>query len=227
MSDRIDCVIAGAGVIGLAIGRALARSGKEVLVLEQEDSFGTLTSSRNSEVIHAGLYYEPGSLKAQTCVAGRRQLYQYLKERHIGHKRIGKLIVAQNETELSKLEQLAERGKANGVEGLTLLSRAQTQKMEPSLQCIGALHSQETGIIDSHEFMQSLEGDIEAAGSMVVYRAPIVSGEVRADHIALHVGGDEPMSIEASTFVNAVGYSASKLSEKIEGISPDTIPETR
>jgi len=227
VSVRINCVIAGAGVIGLAVGRALALSGRNVLVLEQAEAFGTLTSSRNSEVIHAGLYYEPGSLKAKTCVTGRRELYQYLESRHIGHKRVGKLIVAQNDAELAKIRQLADRGKTNGVEGLMILDGSQTQKMEPALQCVGSLYSQQTGIIDSHEFMQALESDIESAGSMVVYRAPIISGEAQADHVVLRVGGADPTVIQADSFVNATGYNASQLSENIDGIGPDNIPETR
>ena len=163
-AEKIECIVAGASVIGLAIGKALAEAGRQVMVLEAEDAIGTLTSPRNSEVIHAGIYYPTGSLKAKTCVAGRRLLYDYLKARHVPPKKLGKLIVAQTEDELEALDHLKARGKENGVEGLSLISARDAHKLEPSLKCIGALYSQETGIIDSHAYMQALEADIAAAG---------------------------------------------------------------
>jgi len=225
--EKIEIVVAGAGVVGLAIGKMLAEAGRQVMVLEAEEAIGTLTSARNSEVIHAGLYYPTGSLKAKTCVAGRRLLYDYLDARHVPYNKLGKLIVAQNDVELEKLEQLEKRGEANGVEGLSLISAHEAKSYEPAVNCIGALRSQETGIIDSHIYMQALEADIEASGGMIVTHAEIVAGEVLGDALRLQIGGSDPMELDAQYFINATGYGASALSHKIKGIPKDTIPEAR
>ncbi|NNC38850.1 MAG: NAD(P)/FAD-dependent oxidoreductase [Acidimicrobiales bacterium] len=225
--EKIECIIAGAGVIGLAIGKTLADAGRQVMVLEAEDAYGTLTSARNSEVIHAGLYYPTGSLKAKTCVAGRRMLYEYLTSRHVPHQKTGKLIVAQDEAELAQLEHLLARGKANGVEGLSLINASDARKLETSITCIGALYSEETGIIDSHAYMQALEADIEAGGGMVVTNAPIIYGKATQEDVRLEIGGADPVSLDAQIFINATGYSAPALSHKIKGISESTIPESR
>jgi L-2-hydroxyglutarate oxidase LhgO len=227
MVERIDCVIAGAGVIGLAVARSLAMAGRRVIVLEQADAIGTINSSRNSEVIHAGLYYPPGSLKARTCVDGRHKLVAYAESRNIDYKLLGKLIVAQNDEEMQQLIALRDRGNDNGVEGLELLSKRQANTLEPSVKCVGALLSTATGIIDSHGFMQALESDIEAHGGMVVCHAPVLSGRAHADRVELQIGGLEPMRIETALLVNAAGYDAPALSNAINGIDETLIPTTK
>ncbi|MFZ9184250.1 MAG: NAD(P)/FAD-dependent oxidoreductase, partial [Hylemonella sp.] len=151
--EQVDCVVVGAGVVGLAVARALARAGREVLVLEAAEAIGTMTSSRNSEVIHAGIYYPQGSLKAQLCVQGKQLLYDYCQARGVGHRRCGKLLVATSEAQVAQLQGIIAKAAANGVDDLVLLTRAQAQAMEPALQCVAAIHSPSTGIIDSHAFM--------------------------------------------------------------------------
>ena len=162
--DQVECVVVGAGVVGLAIARKLALQGLEVMVLEAADAIGTGTSSRNSEVIHAGLYYPTGSLKARLCVAGRQQLYAYAQERGVEHRRCGKLLVATADEQREGLRSIYDRALSNGVTDLQWLDRAQAQVMEPALECVAALFSPSTGIIDSHGLMLSLQGDLENAG---------------------------------------------------------------
>ncbi|RZJ50473.1 MAG: NAD(P)/FAD-dependent oxidoreductase [Acidovorax sp.] len=166
MTDKMDCVVIGAGVVGLAVGRALALKGREVLVLEAADAIGTQTSSRNSEVIHAGLYYPTGSLKAQLCVRGRDMLYAYCEERAVPYRRCGKLLVATSDAQLPGLESIRARALANGVPELQWLTREEAQALEPALQCVAALHSPNTGIVDSHALMLALQARtvINAAG---------------------------------------------------------------
>ena len=165
--DQIDTVVIGAGVVGLAVSRALALLGREVLVLEAADAIGTGTSSRNSEVIHAGIYYAAGSLKARLCVEGKTMLYAYCAERGIAHRRCGKLLVATSVDQLPQLQLIVDKAAANGVNDLVLLTQVEAQAMEPHLTCVAAVHSPSTGIIDSHALMLSLQGDLENAGGMV------------------------------------------------------------
>lgn len=163
--DRVDCVIVGAGVIGLAVARRLAQAGREVIVIEEAEAIGTVTSSRNSEVIHAGIYYKAGSLMARMCVSGKRALYRYCAEHGIPHKNCGKLIVATTAAETEKLQSIRAHAAANGVDDMQLLSGAAARELEPALNCDAALLSPSTGIIDSHAYMLALRGDAEAAGA--------------------------------------------------------------
>ena len=222
--DEVECVVVGAGVVGLATARALALAGWEVLVLERAYTIGFETSSRNSEVIHGGLYYPSGSLKARCCVAGRERLYPYCRENGIPHAQIGKLIVAAEEDEIAGIERIAKTARTNGVENLEWLTATQAQRLEPELHCVAALLSPSTGIIDSHALMLAFQGDAEAAGAMVVLRTPVLSGRVRDGGFDLAIGGDEPTSIRCRCLVNAAGLYAPALAHAIDGVPPETIP---
>lgn len=224
MVERVECVVIGAGVVGLAVARALALSGREVWVLEAAEGIGTGISSRNSEVIHAGIYYPQGSLKARFCVEGKALLYAYCAERGISHQRLGKLIVASDEAEVPVLETIRGKAAANGVTDLEFLSGDEAVRLEPALRVAGALLSPSTGVVDSHSLMLALQGDIENAGGAVVFHAPILGGAVQRGSVLLHVGGAEPMDLECEILVNAAGLSAPGLAASIEGIPPDTIP---
>ena len=212
MAD-IDCIVIGAGVVGLAAARALAMSGREVLVLEQQASFGNETSARNSEVIHAGIYYPRDSLKARFCVAGKHLLYDYCDTHGVAYSRCGKLIVATDEQQVSELDNIAARAAANGVADLTTLSAGEVNELEPNISCHAALLSPSTGVLDSHGFMLSLVGDAEAHGAVVAYRAPVTGIDCTpgGNSIAVSVGGDEPMQISAREVVNASGHGACAL----------------
>ncbi|MBS7541982.1 NAD(P)/FAD-dependent oxidoreductase [Ancylobacter oerskovii] len=220
----VDCVVAGAGVVGLAVARALALAGREVLVLEATGLIGSETSARNSEVIHAGIYYPPGSLKARLCVAGREALYAYCAERRIGHKRCGKLIVAHGDAEIARLDAIRARAQACGVDDLEPLDRAALRDMEPALKAEAALLSPSTGIIDSHGLMLALQGDIEDHGGSVAFNAPILGGSLATDGILLEVGGAEPMTLLAASFVNSAGHGAVALARALEGFDPRHVP---
>ena len=224
--ESIDCVVIGAGVIGLAVARALALAGREVLVLEAAGAIGTETSSRNSEVIHAGIYYPAGSLMARTCVAGRRLLYAYCSEHGVPHRRCGKLIVATDAAEAEQLASIRARAESNGVEGMRLLSAAEAQAIEPALSCSAALLSPETGIVDSHAYMLALQGDAEAAGAVVAFLSPVESGAVReGGGVELRVGGAEPMALACRVLVNAAGLQAPAVAGRIAGLRPGVVPE--
>lgn len=225
--DKVDCVVIGAGAVGLAAARALARSGREVLVIEAHPSIGMETSSRNSEVIHAGLYYPAGSLKARLCVAGRDALYAYCAQRGIAHRRCGKLIVATSETQQAKLAAILAQAQTNGCAEVVPLSAAQAREMEPELACASALHSPMTGIIDSHAYMLSLQGDAEQAGALFAFNSRVLGGTARGDAIVLQVqsGPDaDQMEIEAGMLVNCGGLWAPQLAASIGGLDRDTIP---
>ncbi len=224
--EEVDCVIAGAGVVGLAIARALSARGREVLILESEEAFGTVTSARNSEVIHAGIYYPKDSFMARFCVAGRRALYAYLQERGIAHRNCGKLIVATSDAEVEQLAAIKARAEANGVEGMRVLSAEEARAMEPALGCKGALLSQTTGIIDSHAYMLTLLGDAEAQGATLVCRAPVVGGRIGEDGIDLQIGGADPMSLRSRLFINAAGLQAPALARSLDGMPSDHVPGT-
>lgn len=208
MNVDIECVVVGAGVTGLAVARELSRAGHEVLVVEAEGQIGTGASSRNSEVIHAGLYYPTGSLKAQLCVAGRQTLYDYCEAYDIPHKRTGKLIVATNNNQLGALKTLHDKALANGVNDIQWLSASEAVALEPELTCEAALLSPSTGIIDSHALMLSLQGQAERAGCEFVFRTPLQSAEQANGNFHLGFGGADPMALTARYVVNAAGLAA-------------------
>jgi L-2-hydroxyglutarate oxidase LhgO len=224
MSERVDAVVAGAGVVGLAIARALARQGREVLVLEAAEAIGTETSSRNSEVVHAGIYYPKDSLKALLCVRGRRLLYDYCASHGVPVHRLGKLIVATSDGEARALDGIASKAWANGVEDLRPISAAEAQALEPALNCTAALLSPSTGIIDSHRLMLAYQGDAEAAGAMVAFHAPIVCGRPTDRGWSLDVGGADPMRLDCDLLVNAAGLGAVALAGRLEGLPADAVP---
>jgi L-2-hydroxyglutarate oxidase LhgO len=222
--DEVEAVVIGAGVIGLAAARALALAGHEVVVLERAYTIGFETSSRNSEVIHGGLYYPKGSLKATSCVEGRERLYAYCQEHGVPHARLGKLIVATAEEEIPGVEQIATAARANGVDNLEWLSASEAQRLEPELACVTALLSPSTGIIDSHALMLAYRGDAEAAGAFVALRTPVEGGRVRGDGFELSVGGDEPTTLRCRYLVNAAGLYAPAVARAIDGVPPESIP---
>src|SRR5437868_8386202 len=222
--DEVEAVVIGAGVIGLAAARALALAGHEVIVLERAYTIGFETSSRNSEVIHGGLYYPQGSLKAVSCVAGRERLYAYCHEHGVPHARLGKLIVATTDEEIPGVEQIGAAARANGVDNLEWLSASEAQRLEPELRCVTALLSPSTGIIDSHALMLAFQGEAEAAGAFVAFRAPVLSGHVRGDGFELSVGGEESTTIRCRVLVNAAGLYAPALARSIAGVPPESVP---
>jgi L-2-hydroxyglutarate oxidase LhgO len=229
--ERIDAVVVGAGVVGLAVARALALAGRETLVLEASEGIGNGISSRNSEVVHAGLYDAPGSLKALLCVAGRRLLYAYCEARGVDQRRCGKLVVAAGAAQVEALRTIERRAAANGVEGLRWLNGAEVRSLEPELRAEAALLSSVTGIVDSHALMLALLGDLEHAGGALVLRSPLQSAVVqRRRHddtrFVLRVGGATPMEIETAVLVNAAGLRAPALARCIEGLDPSHVPET-
>ena len=222
--ESVDCVVIGAGVVGLAVARALALAGREVIVVEAAEGIGTETSSRNSEVIHAGIYYPKGSLMARTCVEGRRLLYAYCAEHGVPHLNCGKLIVATNEAESEKLAEIRGRAEANGVEGMRLLDASEARALEPNLHCTAALLSPRTGIIDSHSYMLALQGDAESRGAMFAFHSPVKQGRVVEGGIELEVGGTEPMNLRCRLVVNSAGLHAPALAHKFVGLPSDRIP---
>ncbi|MBK8121971.1 MAG: NAD(P)/FAD-dependent oxidoreductase [Sulfuritalea sp.] len=224
--DRIDCAVIGAGVVGLAVARRLAADGREVLILEAGTTFGTGISARNSEVIHAGIHYPAGSLKARLCVSGRRMLYAYCGERGIAHRRCGKLIVATSEQQRAELQRIAAGAGANGVHDLQPVSRAQARALEPALQCTAALLSPSTGIIDSHALMLSLLGDAERDGAVLAVRSRVQGGEIVDGGIVLDIVGDsgEPTQLRAASVVNCAGLGAQSVARGLRGLPPGSVP---
>ena len=223
--DEVDCVVVGAGVVGIAVARALALAGREVIVLDAAEGIGTETSSRNSEVIHAGIYYPKGSLMARFCVAGRRMLYRFCDERGVPYMNCGKLIVATAATETAMLADIKARAEANGVEGMQLLTAAEARAMEPNLACTAALLSPTTGVIDSHAYMLALQGDAEHAGAMFVFHSPVEGGVVRDDGVEIAVGGADPIRLKARLLVNSAGLHAPPLARRIDGMPRQLIPQ--
>lgn len=216
-------VVIGAGVVGLAVARALALQGREVMVLESEGAIGTGTSSRNSEVIHAGIYYAAGSLKARFCVEGKQALYAYAQERGVPHRRCGKLIVATSAAQVSQLDGILAKARANGVDDLVVLSGEAARSMEPQLACLAALHSPSTGIIDSHALMISLQGDLENAGGMLALKSAVSHARCRNGGIELTT--DDGTTLRCASVVNAAGLCAPALARQFDGLPVSSIPE--
>lgn len=224
--DRVDCTVIGAGVIGLAIARRLALAGREVLVIDAAYGIGTETSSRNSEVIHAGIYYPKGSLKARLCVKGRDQLYAYAAERGIGHERLGKLIVATSDEQKDKLHRIRQAAESCNVHDLVLLDQRAARTLEPELACVAALHSPSTGIIDSHALMLSYQGDAEAHGAAFAFETKVTGGEVTSEGIVLRAATPDGTGYEflSQIVVNAAGLGAQDVADKLSGFPLQHIP---
>jgi L-2-hydroxyglutarate oxidase LhgO len=223
--EDVDCIVVGAGVVGIAVARALALAGREVIVLDAAEAIGTETSSRNSEVIHAGIYYPKDSLMARFCVQGRRMLYAYCTERGVAFSNSGKLIVATSEAEAGQLAAIKARAEANGVERMELLTADAARALEPNLVCTAALHSPVTGVVDSHAYMLSLQGDAEDAGSVFVFHSPALAGRVTAAGIELDVGGADPVTLRCRTLINSAGLHAPDLARKIAGMPRQLVPQ--
>jgi L-2-hydroxyglutarate oxidase LhgO len=222
--DKVDCVIIGAGVIGLAVARRLAQAGREVIVLEAAEGIGTVTSSRNSEVIHAGIYYPAGSLMARTCISGKRTLYRYCAEHGIPHRNCGKLIVATTAQETARLQSIKAHAEANGVLDLQTLSSDAARALEPALSCDAALLSPSTGIIDSHAYMLALRGEAEDGGAAFAFHTPLLHARTVDGGIELEAGGAAPMTFECRLLINAAGLGACAVARDIDGMPIDMIP---
>jgi L-2-hydroxyglutarate oxidase LhgO len=222
--DKIECVVVGAGVIGLAVARRLAQAGREVVVLEAAEGIGTVTSSRNSEVIHAGIYYKAGSLMARMCVSGKQALYRYCDDHGIPYRNCGKLIVATTPKETEKLQSIRAHAEANGVRDMQILSGEAARTLEPALNCDAALMSPSTGIIDSHAYMLALRGDAEAAGAAFAFHTPLLHAKVKPGGIELEAGGEAPMTLECALLVNAAGLGAPATARGIDGMPLELIP---
>jgi L-2-hydroxyglutarate oxidase LhgO len=223
--DRVlDAVVIGAGVVGLAAARALALAGREVVVLESAAAIGTHTSSRNSEVIHAGLYYPTGSLKARLCVAGRDALYHYCADNDVAHRRVGKLLVATIDAEIPALESYKKQAELNGVRDLTWVDAAEAHALEPAVRAVRGLLSPSTGIVDSHGLMLAFQRDVLRNGGSVVLGSPVLGGEISGDGITLQVGGEAPTIVHCRSVVNAAGLFAQGVARTLEGLPAASIP---
>jgi L-2-hydroxyglutarate oxidase LhgO len=222
--DSVECLVVGAGVIGLAVARALARAGREVIVVESESGIGAGVSSRNSEVIHAGIYYRTGLDKTRLCVDGKAMLYAFCREFGVPHKRCGKLLVAVNAGEVDQLTALKAQAEANGVADLVWLSGEEARALEPALVAEQALLSPSTGIIDSHAFMLALRGDAEAHGAMIAFETPVLAGRAGERGLVIETGGPAPMRIAAGMVVNAAGLGAQAVARSIVAVQAEKIP---
>jgi L-2-hydroxyglutarate oxidase LhgO len=221
----MQVLVIGAGVIGLAVAREAAIAGHEVIVAEQADAIGTGISSRNSEVIHAGMYYPTGSLRAQFCPRGNRMLYEFCESHGVPHRRCGKLIVATNEAERARIEAIHTQGQANGVPGLELIGGNAARALEPELNCVAALVSPSTGIIDGHGYMLALQGDLEAHGGAIAFETPVVAVEKMPHGFRVSFGGKEPGHLDVDAVVNCAGLSAQKVARTIEGFPKERVPK--
>ncbi|MCQ4318678.1 NAD(P)/FAD-dependent oxidoreductase [Stutzerimonas stutzeri] len=222
--ERVDCVVIGAGVVGLAVARALAQAGREVLILEAGSAIGTATSSRNSEVIHAGIYYPQGSLKARLCVAGRDALYGFCDSHGVPCRRCGKLIIATDASQLAGLDALQTHALANGVDDLRRLDADEVKMLEPQLNAVAGLLSPGTGIVDSHALMLALQGDAEAAGALLALHAPVTEMEVMDAGLRVDVGGDAPMTLAAVSVINCAGHAAPEIAARTVGLAAESVP---
>ena len=223
--DRVDCVVVGAGVVGLAVAAEMARAGLETIVLEREPHIGTATSSRNSEVIHAGIYYPTDSLKARLCVQGKELLYPYCEQRGVAHRRCGKLIVASNHDEVNGLRKLQQQAQANGVHDLQWLDQKQTLALEPQLRCVASLLSPSTGIIDSHQLMLSLQGDLERHGGVVALTSELERIEVSGKELIVSAG-QPSVQLRCRYLINCAGLHASQVAAKLDRIAAAHVPAT-
>jgi L-2-hydroxyglutarate oxidase LhgO len=219
--DKVECVVIGAGVVGLAVARALALAGREVVILEAEDAIGTHTSSRNSEVIHAGIYYPKDSLKARACVEGRRRLYEYCESHGVPFRRCGKLIVAASDSQHQELLSIQAKAHANGVTDVVEIPAAEAMRMEPALHCVAALHSPSTGIIDSHALMLAYLGDAEAAGAMLGLKSPLTKASISNSGFEIQ---SENTKIQSKIFINCAGFRAPSVARLMEGFPADQVP---
>jgi L-2-hydroxyglutarate oxidase LhgO len=223
--ERVQTVVIGAGVVGLAVGRALAMKGHEVIMLESQNAIGTGTSSRNSEVIHAGIYYPRGSLKATLCVQGNRRLYDYAAKKNVATRRCGKLIVASGSKQIEALAALHQKAIANQVPDLTMLTGQQAVALEPALLCDQALFSGSSGIVDSHGLMLALQGDFEDHGGMIAFMSPLHTASITSAGIELHCAGAEPMTLLATNVINAAGLYAPQLANQMNGLAQNLVPK--
>lgn len=227
--EQVDCVVIGAGVVGLAVAREMALQGRETILLEREASFGTISSARNSEVIHAGIYYPKDSLKAKLCVQGNRQLYEYCRSHQVATQPYGKLIVATDPSQIDDLQALLYKAQNNGVPEIKMISGDEAKRLEPQLNCVAAILSSSTGIVDSHGYMLSLLGGFEDAGGMVAYQSPLISakpiGQNAKSGFELEIGGADGMRIQAKLLINCAGMSAPAVAQRIEGLSQQQIPK--
>lgn len=227
MAEKVDCIVIGAGVIGLAIARELAMAGREVVILEAEGAIGTHTSSRNSGVIHAGIMYPIGSLKARVCVEGKKMLYRYCEEHGVGHRRIGKLLVATEDSQIETIHKLKANAAAINMPDLEYLDHDETVAREPALRCTASLWSPTTGIIDVHELMLAYQGDAEDHGAAIAFNSPVEGGVIDGNGITLRTGGSAATEVTCNTLVNSAGLGAQTVARAIKGIAPETIPEQR
>lgn len=225
--DTVDCVVVGAGVVGLAVARRLAQDGHETLLLERHDAFGTETSARNSEVVHAGIYYAAGSLKASLCVTGREQLYEYCRLKGILHRRYGKLIVATDDAQARELDGIAAAAARNGVTDLRRLDAAEAIRLEPALSCTAALLSPSTGIIDTHGLMLALLGDLENAGGMLVLDTAVSALRPTPEGVEVLLGQDPEPALRARWVINSAGLEACQVASRIDGLPPQFVPKPR
>ena len=223
-----DAVVIGAGVVGLAIARAMAIDGRDMLVIERNGGIGEETSSRNSEVIHAGIHYPPDSLKAKLCVRGKKLLYRYCRDRSIRHRRCGKLIVAANAAQHAELEAIQAQGRASGVDDLTITDRAGVARLEPAVVCTSALISPSTGIVDGHGLMMSFQGDLEASGGTLALRCEFLRGQVDEEGFRLRIrSAGEPVEVKARTVINSAGLAAEHVARRIDGLPQRLVPRVR
>jgi len=224
MTEHIQTIVIGAGIIGLATARALASSGREVIVLESEEGIGTITSSRNSEVIHAGIYYSKNSLKAKLCVSGNKSIYKYCTQNGVPFKRIGKLIVATNEHQIPLLAEIMKKAKNNGVKELEFLSKKKTKSLDPNLKVKGAIFSPSTGIVDSHSLMLTIQGDAENSGAIIAFRNPVEKISLLGDKFLTRIGGFNPMTITSNEIINCGGLNAIQIASSMIGLIKKFIP---
>ena len=227
--EQVDCVVIGAGVVGLAVAREMALQGQETILLERENAFGTISSARNSEVIHAGIYYPKDSLKAKLCVEGNRLLYEYCRSHQVATQAYGKLIVATDDNQIDDLQAILYKAQNNGVPEIKIISADEAMQLEPKLKCSAAILSSSTGIVDSHALMLSLLGGFEDAGGMIAYQSPLISAKLigpRAERgFELQIGGPDGMKLQTKLLINCAGLSAPAVAQQIEGLAPDQIPK--
>jgi len=226
VTEIVDAVVIGAGVVGLAVARGLALAGRDVVVIEAAEAIGTETSSRNSEVIHAGIYYPANSLKARLCVAGKHALYGYCVAHGVPHRRLGKLIAATSDAQIPELEALREKARANGVDDLEMLDGDQARRLEPAVASVAALLSPSTGIIDSHALMLAYQGEAEDHGAMIAFHSRVRRGAAETDGVRLEIEDENgaAMTLKAAIVVNSAGLGAQGVACGIDGVPPNTIP---